>query len=819
MPLSRRTFLKDSARYGAGIVLTAAAAPFALFASAADPVLSRYITGARMAATPATHFRPYRSRSVTDPSLATWVQIDLGVSRSLDAIELYPASYRMYPGLDAYYAGESFPLRFRIELANDPSFQPATPVVDFSHADFPDVADWITRFPTHGLRGRYVRVTATKLRAVMQAFADPTPTGHLPERSSEFTLSLSKIGVLSGNTDVAVGCVASADPEHGNPPDLQQLTRPARQDGEQIIWDNPQNVSAPTSWRPVVCPASTPRSGVVLGEGPFRSAMRNNIVYLLDSYTTNDLLRQFDERAGTIRGFRTSDLAGFWEEDLAGSNTGRFLMGAGNTVRWIAHPELEQRITAVVDGVARCGQPDGYIMAYPAETMFFSERAAYTRAWLTHGLLEAAYAGNGKALPLLRGYYDWYNRQEKTLPLLLRGAVQGGQGAVANTRMGLSPAGKPEDFQIIQRYFEEPEFLKGLSARDPSQIWQYPYDRPHCYLLTILEAYTDLYLATGERRYIDAVLGAWQLYRDNWQQPGGSISIIEFQENPPGSNFIHQDLGELCGSSFWVFLNQRLNHLHPEDERYAGEIESTLYNIALANQDAGYGLRYHTHLEGKKEQATRENTCCEGQGTRLIGSLPEHIYSLAEDGIYLNLFAASTITWEQAGKKLTLRQETSFPFDDNVHCILHVLSPTATKVRIRVPAWVEQTTQVLLNGKTAANGVPGSYVTLDRLWSNGDSIDLRFPMQLRLAEYRGSERTHDGTRFSLTYGPLLFAVTGAASVKLDISPDDLVTSLRRVSEQSLHYKLASQPSLTWMPYWQVSDEDFTCFPVLRWKTV
>jgi DUF1680 family protein len=249
-----------------------------------------------------------------------------------------------------------------------------------------------------------------------------------------------------------------------------------------------------------------------------------------------------------------------------------------------------------------------------------------------------------------------------------------------------------------------------------------------------------------------------------------------------------------------------------------GEIEKTLYNVALANQDAAYGLRYHTHLEGKKERSTRENTCCEGQGTRLIGSLPEHIYSLSKDGVYLNLFAASTIKWEQAGKDLTLRQETSFPFDENVRCTLHVPSPTATKVRLRVPGWVEQRTVVVVNGKTAADGVPGSYVTLDRLWSDGDSIELRFPMQLRLAEYRGSERTDGGTRFSLTYGPLLYAVAGAASVQLDLSPDALVTSLHRVSEHSLHYKLDSHPSLTWMPYWQLSGEDYTCFPVLRWKT-
>jgi hypothetical protein len=37
-----------------------------------------------------------------------------------------------------------------------------------------------------------------------------------------------------------------------------------------------------------------------------------------------------------------------------------------------------------------------------------------------------------------------------------------------------------------------------LAAREDRAVWQYPYDRPHCYLLTNLEAYLDLYLATGD---------------------------------------------------------------------------------------------------------------------------------------------------------------------------------------------------------------------------------------------------------------------------------------------------------------------------------
>ncbi len=817
MKSSRRIFLKNSTYAGAGLILVQAVAPANLLAALSDPRLAPYLTGQRMAATPATHYRPYQSKPVTNPLLATWVQIDLGASVPIDAVELYPASRRMYPGRDQYYSGEGFPLRFKIEVADDPGFAQPKIIADLTGGDFPDPHDNITRYSARHAHARYVRITAVKLRPVKEQPKDLTPTGHIPEDSSNYTLIIAKVAVLSNGKNVAEGCRSSVDPTYGSPGDLGQLTRPARQDGEQIRWDNPGNVTEPASWTPVKYGAHAPVTGVTIGDGVFRTAMENNIQYLLESSTTEDLLRQFYERTGQIKNYKAAGSAAFWEEDLAGSNAGRFLMGAGNTVRWIKHPELERRMNVVVDGIDNCKEPSGYMMAYPADTIFYSERAAYTRAWLTHGLLEAGYAGNRKAFPLLRGYYDWFNHQNQYLPELLRGAIQGGQGMIANTRTSLSPVGKHADVQIIQRYFEEPAFLAGTAAKQDTQIWQYPYDRPHCYLLTNLEAYLDMYLATGDRRYHDAVLGAWELYHENWEQPGGSISIIEFQHDPPGSNFLHQELGELCGSSFWVFLSQRFHLMDPEQERYVTEIEKSIYNVAIANQDGAYGLRYHTHLEGTKAKATRENTCCEGQGTRLIGSLPEHIYSLADDGLYLNLYAPSTISWKQVNGSLKLVQKTTFPVQHQVQCSVETDSPTQSNIRIRIPSWASQDMNVSVNGKNFGAGRPGGYLPINRIWSNGDTIDFTLPAQFRFIRYNGSDQIDGFTRYSIEHGPILYAVVGASKVDFNEyrDPQELEKALEPVNGKPLHYRVRGNTHLTVMPYWQVDTEEFSCFPAFN----
>ena len=813
MAFTRRRFIKESSIAGAGFVAIGVMKPVPVLA--ADQDMSAYLTGTRMAATPATAYRAYRSKVIASPDVTTWVQVDLGKSFAISAVQLFPASERMYPGRDQYYGGEGFPLRFRLEACEDEAFAKPVTIADLTKSDFPDLKDNITQYASSNVRGRYVRLTATKLRAVKANGTDTAPLGKEPQDSPDFTLMVAKMAVLSNGRDVAVGRKVTADVTYGNPELTAQLTRSPRQDGEGIRVDNPQAVTDPATWKPVKYKAEAPRTGVTLDGGVFQTAMQNNIEYLLSTYSTDDLLRQFYERTGKVKGFKPTGSQVFWEEDLAGSNAGRFLMGAGNTVRWIDDPELHRRLNVVVDGIDECKQANGYIMAYPENTIFYSERAAYTRAWLTHGLLEAAYSGNPKALPMLRGYYDWFNEQS-FLPDMLRGAIQGGQGMVANTRVCTSPVGKPADAQVIQRYYQEDGWMAGLAKQEKEQVWQYPYDRPHCYLLTNLEAYLDMYLATGDTRYRDAVLGAWELYRAHWQQGGGSISIIEFEKDPPNSNYLHQKLGELCGSSFWIFLSQRFQLLDPDDERYATEIEKSIYNIGMANQDKGVGLRYHTIMEGTKEKSTHENTCCEGQGTRLLGSLPEHIYSIAPDGLYVNLFEPSTIRWQHAGQPMELQMKTRFPYETKVSARVKVGAPVQANLRIRIPSWAAKEMSVSVNGKVEGSGRPGSYLALNRKWNDGDVIAFTLPATIRVRRYAGEDQIPGETRYSVEYGPILLAAVGGAKVELKVEKGhdakQIADQVQMVDAASLHFGVRGNEGQKFMPYWLITEEEFTCYP-------
>ena len=96
-----------------------------------------------------------------------WVQVDLGESVEVQRIVLKPC-YDDYGGIGA---GFGFPVRFKIEVSDDPEFKTGVDLVWRKH-DATFMNDFnnpgLTAFetgtaPDDGVKGRYVRVTATKL--------------------------------------------------------------------------------------------------------------------------------------------------------------------------------------------------------------------------------------------------------------------------------------------------------------------------------------------------------------------------------------------------------------------------------------------------------------------------------------------------------------------------------------------------------------------------------------------------------------------------------------------------------------------------------
>ncbi|MEJ2010036.1 MAG: glycoside hydrolase family 127 protein, partial [Acidobacteriota bacterium] len=134
----------------------------------------------------------------------------------------------------------------------------------------------------------------------------------------------------------------------------------------------------------------------------------------------------------------------------------------------------------------------------------------------------------------------------------------------------------------------------------------------------------------------------------------------------------------------------------------------------------------------------------------------------------------------------------------------------------RVPSWAAREMAVKVNGKQAATGRPGSYVALDRTWSSGDTIAFKLPADLRVEKYTGVDQIPGHDRFAILYGPILLAAVGSSQIRLlgaeANRPESLVGLLSPTPGRPLHYTVKNNPGIEYMPYWQIDQQPFNCFP-------
>ncbi|MCL5098112.1 MAG: family 78 glycoside hydrolase catalytic domain [Candidatus Omnitrophica bacterium] len=146
-----------------------------------------------------------------------WAQVDLGHSRTIDRIILSPPTP---PGFEQVQ-GFGFPVRFRLEVSDDPAFNDSKTILDQTGSDYPNPGNHSRSFDAHGAQGRYVRVTATKLW--------DRHSGAAP-----FCFALGEMEVVSGGEDVALKApVKAKDSVEASGWSINKLTDGAKLAGKE----------------------------------------------------------------------------------------------------------------------------------------------------------------------------------------------------------------------------------------------------------------------------------------------------------------------------------------------------------------------------------------------------------------------------------------------------------------------------------------------------------------------------------------------------------------------------------------------------------
>lgn len=135
----------------------------------------------------------YHSAIEPAPAHVKWVQVDLGESAALDELVLVPARPVDFPDTPGF----GFPPRFRVEFSDDPRFERATVAFDHTASDMENPGDAPLRVSQSVLgkaRGRYVRVTATKLW----------------KRTGDYAFALAELQAWKDGRNLAAGAAVEA---------------------------------------------------------------------------------------------------------------------------------------------------------------------------------------------------------------------------------------------------------------------------------------------------------------------------------------------------------------------------------------------------------------------------------------------------------------------------------------------------------------------------------------------------------------------------------------------------------------------------------
>jgi hypothetical protein len=140
-------------------------------------------------------------------------------------------------------------------------------------------------------------------------------------------------------------------------------------------------------------------------------------------------------------------------------------------------------------------------------------------------------------------------------------------------------------------------------------------------------------------------------------------------------------------------------------------------------------------------------SCCPSNDVRIIASIPGYVYALKDNDLYVNLYINGSAETKIAGRKISIAQNTLYPWDGKVLFTLKPEKATEFTVKLRIPGWAvnqvlpgdlysfsdkfDQLPEVKINGKPITCTPDKGYVSLKRKWKKGDRIELKLPMPVR----------------------------------------------------------------------------------------
>jgi uncharacterized protein len=510
---------------------------------------------------------------------------------------------------------------------------------------------------------------------------------------------------------------------------------------------------------------------VRLAAGPFLDAQRRDEAYLL-RLEPDRMLANFRKNAGLTP---KAPVYGGWESvepwvwiRCHGHTLGHYLGAAACMYQTTGDERFAQRVDYIVTELAECQEKTGgWLTAFPdgvaplLDSLAGKEFAGvpwYTTHKVMAGLRDAhLYRGSPTALDVWKKFSEWTMEATKDVPedrfQKMLDREHGGMSevladlfAITGDRRYFDLAGRFVHRAVYQPLSRGEDRLDGLHAN--TQIPK-------------IIGLQRLYEVNGPPEFHAAARNFWEAVVETRSFATGGHGDGEhfFPKHEFAAHLGSAKTMETCCTHNMLRLTRSLYATNAIVE-YMDYFERALFNGILASQDPDSGMM--TYFQSTRPGYVKlfhtpfdSFWCCTGSGIENHARYAETIYAHDGDKLVVNLFLASTLNWSARG--LRLEQATRFPDSDTTRLTFRTAGPRQLTLALRQPSWCPVMT-VTINGRERRScRQPGNYAELQREFRDGDVVEVRLPMSLRLEPLPGTSPNAPGECAALMYGPIVLA--------------------------------------------------------------